>query len=86
VPKDRYAKMRNVWFVPAPDVLLGWLHRLGLQQPRMVDMTVTSTREQRRTEWMDFQSLADFLDPEDAGKTVEGYPAPVRAIFLAERP
>jgi tRNA (mo5U34)-methyltransferase len=34
---------------------------------------------------MRFHSLADFLDPDDATRTVEGYPAPRRAIVIAER-
>ncbi|MEY8213807.1 MAG: DUF1698 domain-containing protein, partial [Colwellia sp.] len=29
------------------------------------------------------QSLSDFLDPQDKNKTIEGYPAPQRAIFIA---
>jgi tRNA (mo5U34)-methyltransferase len=32
---------------------------------------------------MTFHSLANFLDPEDPTRTVEGYPAPRRAIFTA---
>jgi tRNA (mo5U34)-methyltransferase len=35
---------------------------------------------------MVFESLSDFLDPKDKNKTIEGYPAPKRAIFLAESP
>jgi tRNA (mo5U34)-methyltransferase len=42
--------------------------------------------EQRRTDWMTFQSLADFLDPTDPNKTYEGYSAPRRAITIAEKP
>ena len=53
---------------------------------RIVDVTPTSVQEQRTTGWMRFQSLADFLDPQDATRTVEGYPAPVRAIAIAEKP
>jgi tRNA (mo5U34)-methyltransferase len=34
---------------------------------------------------MTFESLADFLDPQDIGKTIEGYPAPKRAVFLARK-
>nr|WP_169730591.1 DUF1698 domain-containing protein [Carnimonas nigrificans] len=41
--------------------------------------------EQRSTEWMTFQSLKDFLDPEDQHKTIEGYPAPRRALLVATR-
>jgi tRNA (mo5U34)-methyltransferase len=35
---------------------------------------------------MQFESLEDFLDPEDPDKTIEGYPAPRRAIFIANKP
>jgi tRNA (mo5U34)-methyltransferase len=35
---------------------------------------------------MTFESLEDFLDPEDHSKTIEGHPAPMRAVFLAEAP
>ena len=31
-------------------------------------------------------SLADFLDPQDQRKTVEGYPAPLRAVIIATKP
>jgi tRNA (mo5U34)-methyltransferase len=84
VPSDRYAKMRNVWFIPSPGMLEGWLRRSGFRAVRIVDLSVTTTAEQRSTAWMRFESLADFLDPADSGRTVEGYPAPVRAVLLAE--
>jgi tRNA (mo5U34)-methyltransferase len=35
---------------------------------------------------MRFESLADFLDPDDRSKTMEGHPAPLRAIFTATKP
>ncbi|MDX1519978.1 MAG: DUF1698 domain-containing protein, partial [Gammaproteobacteria bacterium] len=54
--------------------------------PRIVDVTTTRPGEQRVTEWMEFESLSDFLDSRDQSKTVEGYPAPARAIALAEKP
>lgn len=84
VPEGRYAKMNNVWFLPTPDTLVGWMKKCGFSNPRTVDITPTTTDEQRRTEWMRFHSLAEFLDPEDPGRTCEGHPAPVRAIFIAE--
>jgi len=34
---------------------------------------------------MTFESLADFLDPTDSTRTIEGFPAPVRAIVAAKR-
>lgn len=83
VPEQRYAKMRNVWFIPSPSMLTLWLRRCGFRDIQVVDMTPTSTNEQRRTEWMTFESLADFLDPADPSKTIEGYPAPVRAVVIA---
>jgi tRNA (mo5U34)-methyltransferase len=49
-----------------------------------VDVAATSLEEQRATEWMDSQSLADFLDPNNQTKTIEGYPAPLRAVLVAE--
>jgi tRNA (mo5U34)-methyltransferase len=83
MPESRYAKMRNVWFLPSIDTMLLWLQRSGFHNARCVDVNVTSVEEQRVTEWMSFESLADFLDPEDNSKTIEGYPAPKRAVFIA---
>ena len=51
-----------------------------------MDESVTTLDEQRRTDWMRNESLADFLDPVDASKTIEGYPAPKRAIIIANKP
>jgi tRNA (mo5U34)-methyltransferase len=81
----RYAMMRNVWAVPSAATLRGWVEAAGFRSARIVDEGVTTTAEQRRTGWMQFQSLADFLDPLDPARTVEGYPAPRRAIIVAER-
>ncbi|MAC47586.1 MAG: tRNA 5-methoxyuridine(34)/uridine 5-oxyacetic acid(34) synthase CmoB [Oceanospirillum sp.] len=85
VPEDRYAMMNNVWYLPSPDALVLWLEKCGFINVRVVDVSVTTLDEQRSTEWMAYQSLVDFLDPEDHSKTVEGYPAPKRAVVLAER-
>ncbi len=86
VPEDRYGRMGNVWFLPSVAMLEIWLRRCRFRDIRCVDVSVTGTEEQRATEWMTFQSLADFLDAEDATKTVEGYPAPRRAIITASAP
>ncbi len=82
-PDDRYAKMRNVWCVPTISQTMHWLHEAGFSNPRVIDITSTTRAEQRRTEWMTFESLDDFLDPHDPEQTIEGYPAPVRGIFIA---
>jgi len=84
VPPDRYARMRNVWFIPTPATLLAWLQRCGFSQPRLVDVTPTSVDEQRSTPWMRFESLAESLAPDNPALTVEGLPAPRRGIFLAQ--
>jgi tRNA (mo5U34)-methyltransferase len=86
VPQSRYARMGNVWFLPSCATLLGWLLKLGFVDPQLIDVTVTTTDEQRSTEWMKFHSLANFLDPKDSSKTIEGYPAPRRAIVTAQVP
>jgi tRNA (mo5U34)-methyltransferase len=86
VPEDRYAQMRNVWFIPSCLELERWLLRCGYRNIRLVDLTRTTPEEQRSTDWMRFQSLADFLDPDNPELTVEGLPAPRRAVFLAESP
>lgn len=86
MPEDRYARMRNVWFIPSVPTLERWLQRAGYRDIQCVDMTRTTTEEQRPTDWMRFQSLPDFLDPEDAHRTIEGYPAPHRATLVARKP
>ncbi len=83
LPADRYAKMNNVWFLPSCITLKSWLERCGFIDVKIADISITSVEEQRSTEWMGFESLEDYLDPEDRGKTVEGYPAPKRAILTA---
>ncbi len=86
MPVDRYAAMRNVFFLPATDMLELWLRRSGFVDVRTVDVSVTDVAEQHSTEWMTFQSLPDFLDPADPSRTIEGYPAPRRATLVARRP
>ncbi len=86
VPQDRYCRMPNVWFIPSCATLLLWLQRCGLRNGRVVDVSTTSLQEQRTTPWMRFQSLAESLDPADRSRTVEGLPAPRRAVILANAP
>lgn len=86
VPGERYAQMRNVYFIPSTGALKNWLEKCGFVDVRIADYSVTSTDEQRRTSWMTSESLAEFLDPNDPTKTVEGYPAPLRAVLVATKP
>ncbi|MBN2280237.1 MAG: tRNA 5-methoxyuridine(34)/uridine 5-oxyacetic acid(34) synthase CmoB [Candidatus Marinimicrobia bacterium] len=85
VPPDRYGKMRNVWFLPSPQTMLQWLERAGFKNPQLVDVTKTTLAEQRKTEWMTFESLDDFLNPDNEALTVENLPAPRRAVFICKK-
>ena len=84
-PESRYAKMRNVWSIMTVEKILELLNDAGFHDSRCVDQNVTSLDEQRQTEWMQFHSLEQFLDPSDISKTVEGYPAPKRGLFIARK-
>jgi tRNA (mo5U34)-methyltransferase len=86
LPEGRYAKMRNVWFLPSCETLVSWLKRCGFKDIRLIDVTATSGQEQRSTEWMQFHSLKDFLSAENPQFTCEGLPAPKRAIIIANNP
>jgi tRNA (mo5U34)-methyltransferase len=83
VPDDRYAMMRNVWFLPSAATLCQWMRRLGFKNVRIVEQNYTSLEEQKATKWMSYNSLKDFLDPNDITKTAEGHPAPLRATIIA---
>lgn len=83
-PEDRYAKMRNVFFIPTVACLTSWLKRSGFKNIKCIDTTPTTSAEQRKTDWIESESLEDFIDPLNPLKTVEGYPAPVRSILTAE--
>lgn len=85
LPSGRYAKMNNVWFLPSCQTLKSWIERCGFVDVKIADVSTTSLDEQRATEWMSFESLEDYLDPNDSSKTVEGYPAPKRAIITATK-
>jgi tRNA (mo5U34)-methyltransferase len=85
-PENRYARMRNVWLLPSIKELTVWLERSGFKSIRIADSTRTTTHEQRSTEWMPFDSLQQALDPDDPTKTVEGWPAPLRVVIIADSP
>ena len=86
VPPDRYAQMRNVWFIPSVPTLQGWLAKAGFTGIELLDITPTTSAEQRSTPWMRFHSLSDFLQTQHPHLTNEGHPAPIRATFSAIAP
>ena len=75
--------MGNVWFLPSPEALISWMDKAGFVDIELLDVSQTTIDEQRSTDWMTFFSLANFLDPNDPAKTVEGHPAPTRALITA---
>lgn len=83
---ERYARMRNVRALPSATRVTRWMGEAGFVDVRLISVDVTSTEEQRSTDWMPYRSLVDALDPADPDKTVEGHPRPHRAILLARRP
>jgi len=82
-PRDRYSKIPNIYFVPTVSALKNWCLRAGFESVEVLEIMKTDLNEQRKTEWIDTQSLEDFLDPNDPEKTVEGYPAPKRVYIKA---
>ncbi len=77
-PESSYSKIPNIYYVPTVKALKNWCLRAGFSEFEVLQTSVTEANEQRKTEWIEGQSLEDFLDPNDSTKTVEGYPAPAR--------
>ncbi len=82
-PEGGYARMRNVHAIPATQKLISWMREAGLENVRVLDVTATTTEEQHSTDWMNFESLERSLDPKNPARTIEGHPAPVRAVVMA---
>ena len=80
IPEKRYAKMRNVWFLPSVEMMMRMMRRAGFKEVSCVDVSLTSFSEQKSSPWTFPQSLSDYLT-EDGKTTVEGYPPPRRAFF-----
>lgn len=84
IPKKRYARMSNVRHIPTTNIIIKWLKNCGFKNITLIDKTFTSFEEQSLSKkWGIYSSLEDFIDKEDTSKTIEGLPAPYRAIFTA---
>ncbi|MGF1451290.1 MAG: tRNA 5-methoxyuridine(34)/uridine 5-oxyacetic acid(34) synthase CmoB [Opitutales bacterium] len=81
-PQGRYARMRNVHWLPTPGTLVATMRAAGWRDVQEIDTSRTTTDEQRSTPWMRFESLAQCLDPKAADKTVEGHPSPWRSLVF----
>ena len=84
-PKDRYAGMRNVWCIPSLESLSATLTEAGFSRVNVVDVSRTTSSEQRTTKFMPFKSLSSVLASSDPKLTIEGYPAPKRAVIFAQK-
>jgi tRNA (mo5U34)-methyltransferase len=86
-PEERYAKMKNVWFVPTLSCFVNWAKRARFVDVEVIADTPLTPEEQRLTDWCPppHQSLEDFLDPQNPEQTVEGYPAPRRFALIARK-
>ena len=77
-PENRYAKMRNIYFIPTIKTLENWAKRAKFTKFEIIAKIKTTTDEQRKTDWIEGESLNNFLDPDNPNLTIEGYPAPQR--------
>ena len=82
-PKERYSKIPNIYFIPTINALKNWCFRAGFKDVEVLAVKKTDLNEQRKTEWIESQSLNDFLNPNNPNLTVEGYPAPKRVYIKA---
>ena len=76
----RYQKMKNVYFIPTLKTLYNWIEKAKFKEIEFLGKKYTKTDEQRKTEWIDGESLNNFLN-KDETKTIEGHPPPLR-VYL----
>lgn len=83
-PDETYAKVPGTYFVPTGSCLCNWMKKAGFDDIKLFCTHPMSDMEQRRTDWMTFESFQDYIDPDKPHLTVEGYPAPCR-VFVKGR-
>jgi len=76
----RYQKMKNVYFIPTLKALYNWIEKAKFKDVEFLGKKYTDLEEQRKTSWIDGESLDSFLN-KDLTETVEGYPPPLR-VYL----
>lgn len=77
-PKKTYSKIPNIHFIPTIKALQNWCEKAKFSDFKILATKKTDIHEQRKTEWIDTESLKEFLDPKNENLTVEGYEAPKR--------
>ena len=80
----RYAKMKNVYFIPTLKALYNWIERAGFKEIEFIGKRYTTTNEQRKTEWIEGESLESFLNKSQT-KTIEGYDPPLRLYLKLKK-
>ena len=84
-PAKTYSKIPNVYFVPTINALKNWLERAKFKDIEILEIKKTDANEQRKTAWIQGESLENFLDPNNPDLTIEGYSAPQRVYIKAKR-
>lgn len=84
-PDKTYAKVPGTYFVPTGPCLINWMQKAGFVDIDLFCSHPMSDKEQRKTEWMEFESYKDFLDQDNPEMTVEGYPAPHRFFIKGKK-
>jgi len=82
-PEKTYAKAPGTYFVPTRSCLINWINKAGFKDIDLFCSHPMTRDEQRRTEWMKFESYEDYIDPHNPELTIEGYPAPHRIFVKA---
>lgn len=77
-PYPTYAKMSNVFYIFSPKALYNLAMQAGFKTCKMLSFSYTNSQEQRSTDFIERQSLGDFLASDN---TSEGYPPACRGIF-----
>jgi len=84
-PENTYAKVPGTYFVPTGCCLVNWMKRAGFNDVQLFCSHPMTGEEQRRTDWMVFESYQDFIDSDDPSRTREGYQAPIRVFLKGEK-
>ena len=80
----RYAKMKNIYFIPTLKTLYNWIEKAKFSNVEFIGKRYTTTNEQRKTDWIEGESLEHFLNKNQT-KTIEGYDPPLR-VYLKIKP
>ncbi len=83
-PQKTYSKIPNIYFIPTIPALKNWCMRAGFSEIEILQLSQTNQNEQRKTDWIQGESLDNFLDPNNPNLTIEGYPAPKRVYIRAK--